>query len=57
MSTQLLRQRVEFVRNEFLDVIFPCHDVSGFRIPILRAFVSRIEVVTQVLAGVDARLD
>lgn len=45
MSTQFLRQRDEFVRNEFLDIVFPCRDVSGFRIPNLRLFVSRIEVV------------
>jgi len=57
MSTQFLRQRVKFVRDELLDIVFPCRDVSGFRISILRPFVSSIEVVTQVLAGIDTRLD
>jgi len=45
------------MRSEFLDIVFPCRYVSGFRVPILRPFVSGIEVVTQVLAGIDARLN
>ena len=57
MSTQFLRQRVEFVRNELLDIVLPRHGVGGFCVPILRAFVSSVEVVTQLRVRIDARLD
>ena len=57
MSSKFLRQRVEFERNEFLDIVLPRHDVSGFRVPILRTSVSSVEVITQLPACIDARLN
>ena len=54
---KFLCQRVEFVRNEFLDIVLPRHDVSGFRVPILRTSVSTVEVVAQPPVRIDARLD
>ena len=46
-----------FVPNESLDLLCTCHSVGGLRIPIIRALVSLIKVVTQILAGVHALLD
>lgn len=43
--------------NEFLDFVSPRHGVSGFRVPNVCKLVSRIEVVTEILAGIYARLD
>ena len=57
MPVQLPCQQVEPVLNEFLDLDSPSHDVSDFRISILRKFVSLIEVITQILVGIYARLD
>ena len=57
VSIQFLRQQLTFVLSEFLDLFSPRLGVGGFRVPILRALVPVIEVVTQILAGIDARLD
>ena len=57
MMAKFLCQRVEFERNEFLDFVLPRYDVSGFRVPILRTSMSSVEVVTQLPACIDARLD
>ena len=57
MSTYFLRQQVEFILNEVLDLFFPCCGISVFRVAILCDLVSLIEVVTQILAGIDTGLD
>ena len=57
VSSHFLRQQAAFVLDEFLDLLFPRSGVSGFPVSIFRGFVPPIEVVTQVRAGVDARLD
>lgn len=57
VSVQLPRQRVEPVPNELLDLASPCHSVSGFRISILRQFVSFVEMIAQVTVGIRACLD
>ena len=49
-------QRIEFAVNKHFDLVCPCHGVSGFRVHIPRSLVSLVEVVTQILAGIDARL-
>jgi len=54
---QFLRQPVEFVLNEAIYLVSPRRGISGFRVAILRNLVSVIEVVIQILAGIDAGLD
>ena len=57
VSTHFLRQQPALVLNKFIDFLSPRCSVGGFRVLILLAIVSFIEVVTQILAGVQARLD
>ena len=46
MSAHFLRQPVEFILNESLNLGFPRHGISVFRVAIFRTLVSLIEVVT-----------
>ena len=57
MSAHFTRQQLALVLYELLDLGCPRCGIDGFRVPILRALVTCIKVVTQILAGVDARLD
>ena len=57
VSTHFLREQVKLVLDESLDLVLPRHRISSFCIPILRDPVSPIEVVTQILTGIDTRLD
>ena len=57
MSTHFLRQPVEFVLEESLNLGFPRRGISVLRVTILRTLVSLIEVITYVFAGIDTGLD
>jgi len=46
VSTHFLRQPIEFVLNESLDLGFPRRGIGVLRVTIFRTLVSLIEVVT-----------